>query len=137
MLKITAGLLQKLDACEEQVAHFREVFPHGADLTLENLTAARAQDLDVDWLPSALLSLEGYRLYNAAREKATVARSERIRAARAEFDEQPKDGYAQVALAIQERSDKYAAAYTEFDAALDAALDEVSADPANLRDGAE
>lgn len=48
-LRLTADHLTVAEACEEQVALFRQTFPDGAPLTLESIAAARAAGLNVEW----------------------------------------------------------------------------------------
>jgi len=136
MLRITADLLQKLDACEEQVAQFRESFPHGADLTLENLTAARAgRELLVAWLAPHILSEQAHEVFTGATaglhvniHRPTAPLWDALTAAKATGDAVAIDA---ARTAVVKAS---SAAWAEYYAAEDALLVQLAADPANLPD---
>ena len=59
-MKITVEMLQKKNACHDQVELFSELFPDGADVNHENAGIAHRAWLDIDWaakhflLPDAL-----------------------------------------------------------------------------------
>ena len=48
--RVTSRLLRQFEACDDQLALFRELFPDGAEPTAENLCIAHANGLNVDWL---------------------------------------------------------------------------------------
>jgi len=65
MKRWTVDDLRALDACEEQVAMFEKTFPDGA--TADDVGAAVAAGLDVQWLVEGVVSDEVWRAYEEAR----------------------------------------------------------------------
>ena len=74
--RITAALLLTRKACPEQVQVFACEWPKGAAITVENVSRARALDLDVEWLRCLLPNAER-RAYEEAIATALRAYEER------------------------------------------------------------
>ena len=72
-MKITAAMLRRMGACEEQVAAFEEEWPDGADVTEKNALRAVALGLDVDWLATRVLNGAALEQYDKAIALAFVA----------------------------------------------------------------
>ena len=65
MKRWTVDDLRALGACEEQVALFAATFPDGA--TADDVGAAVAAGLDVEWLVETVVSDDVWRAYEEAR----------------------------------------------------------------------
>ena len=63
--KITTKMLTDLGACHGQIVKFNELFPEGANVTIE-LCVKHAADFDWDWAVGAFLSRPALADYRAA-----------------------------------------------------------------------
>ena len=100
-MKITIRMLR--GACEEQVYLFRDTFPCGAEVTLENCLKAAAAGLDISWAAERFLTAPAWAEYKNA------------------------------AAAAAEYKNAAAAAWAEYKKAAAAAFYELFSDPKNQR----
>jgi len=73
-MKITAAMLEKHDACEEQVKIFRKEWPNGATVNKNNALRAVELELSIDWVAVRLLSGAALASYWKAEDAALAAR---------------------------------------------------------------
>ena len=77
-MKITAAMLRKHDACEEQVKVFCKEWPNGAVVNKKNALRAVALRLDVNWAAIMLLSRVVWASYRKARDAAEAKRCKAV-----------------------------------------------------------
>jgi hypothetical protein len=70
---ITADQLASLDACGDHVRVFRQEWPDGMGVTLENVRRAVVLRLDIEWASRCLLTPEEFAVYNKAMAQAITA----------------------------------------------------------------
>ena len=84
--RITAQWLVEHDACEKQVALFRETFPRGTAVTPQTLRKAGAAGLEISWLVNRLPA-PARKAYDEAITPARKAYDESIAPAQKAYDE--------------------------------------------------
>ncbi len=62
-MEITARLLKSRHVCRDQIKLFKEIFPEGAEPTLENCAKALAGGLKIQWAADYLLGPKGLKAY--------------------------------------------------------------------------
>jgi hypothetical protein len=105
---ITADLLEAKGACSDQVRLFRELFPHGAPLTVAAAVAV-ADRFDWQWAANNLLSATAWEAYN----KATAPASKAYREATAPAWEAYNKARATASKAYREATATASKAYDE------------------------
>lgn len=73
MTRITAALLRRLGANCEGVEDFKEVFPKGAEITLENCLLAAGHHLNIDWFARRYLKPQALEAYKQVKTPALEA----------------------------------------------------------------
>ena len=67
MKRITAEMLEAHEACEEDLAKFKQEWPEGCEVTVENGMRAIALGLDIEFLADALPDMAWEEFYNRSR----------------------------------------------------------------------
>ena len=69
-MKITTEMLQAKQGCVDQVSLFEEMFPDGAETTLENILWSSNAWLDLDWFAKHFLTSQAQHAYAQAESPA-------------------------------------------------------------------
>ena len=93
-MKITAAMLEKHGAREEEVKVFRREWPKGAVVNKKNALRAVELELDVGWLATNLLSVAVWALYRKARDAASAAYRKAVDAAWSQYQKAEAGGAA-------------------------------------------
>ena len=70
MHQITAEMLAGKSACRKELELFRQEWPNGFEVTLENCQRAAAIGLDLNWAAKKFLSAPALKAYEEARATA-------------------------------------------------------------------
>ena len=65
-MKITAEMLRGKKACEPQVKTFKQEWPAGAEVTIENIMRAQELELDIDYAAQRLFAPPAWEKYKKA-----------------------------------------------------------------------
>ena len=68
-MKITVEILEKFNACEDQIILFKKIFPKGAEPTMENLLLAYDEGLDILWIGDNIFPQEYKKFRDSAYEE--------------------------------------------------------------------
>ena len=94
MKKVTVKMLDKLDACEEDVSLFIMYFGKEAEVTLENCLICAKLGLDLDWFARRVLSSPAWAKYMESIAPASAKYDEATALARAEYYEAKAQAWA-------------------------------------------
>ena len=86
-MRITRRWLRKHGACKGSLVFFSEVFPEGAEVTIENAFKAVKNGLDLDWLVHECLPREMIARWHTWRGRHWTKYEERVRG---RFDPTPE-----------------------------------------------
>ena len=71
-------LCQEPKACDGEIKLFAEMFPQGAEVSIETISTARSAKLSLDWFAEKKLSAPAYAEYKKVRD-AAYAEYEKVR----------------------------------------------------------
>jgi hypothetical protein len=95
MKKVTVKMLDKYNACEEDVSLFILYFGKEAEVTLENCMICAELGLDIDWFASRVLPEPAWAEYRKAMAPAWAEYNKTIKQAWAEHRKAIKQAWAE------------------------------------------